>query len=415
MGTSMIGDLFDALREDHGRRTNTFSQDIQDANAVLHHPFAWDDELVEVMRAWSLKRQPCQFGRVAAKSAQIHICVLRERDLRAGDEGIRSKIAEEKRLWKQRAADDRRAPPHGFMLLFASPRIAAAAPDDNLYRFACHLRDLAGWASIEAEASGNPITGDYLYLKHPDDGFYYGFKFNIDFFAAAGDGRWWHDHRAPGGIAFTANSTGHMLHFKEWYDVAGQDQGEWVIMQAMKTIAHAHPTSIQAASAESGGAEPNQQSADPIKEGRGTWLLDLVDGRPMVDVPCPFQKPIPRTLQGKDWTRYAGLLHTDHNVRKEFFEDRPTPSTRARPYLNDFTYIYDKRQSDYVRFMEGIRVAEEDVYDEIGRPETWRVRSAGQERLPDRMPDQSTEIQRLIEDCRRWKVSPNFIDPLNSI
>src|SRR5207247_1243802 len=100
---------------------------------------------------------------------------------------------------------------------------------------------------------------------------------------------------------------------------------------------------------------------DPESEGRATWLRDLVSGKPMKGSPCPFAGNIPSTLQGKDWTVYVGVLHTDHAIRDEFFQDRPTPSTRSKPYFNDFTYLHDKRESDFVKFMEGVRVAERDV------------------------------------------------------
>lgn len=60
----------------------------------------------------------------------------------------------------------------------------------------------------------------YLYLKNPQTKAYHGFRFNLDFFAAAGDGTWWHDHRFPGGVAFTANATGHMK--RSWTGTANR-------------------------------------------------------------------------------------------------------------------------------------------------------------------------------------------------
>src|SRR5205823_13856784 len=35
-------------------------------------------------------------------------------------------------------------------------------------------------------------------------------KVGVNYFSAQGDGRWWHDHRIPGGMAFSMNSVGHM-------------------------------------------------------------------------------------------------------------------------------------------------------------------------------------------------------------
>ena len=102
---------------------------------------------------------------------------------------------------------------------------------------------------------GNSITSDYLYLKNPVDGAFVGFRFNADFFACAGDGRWWRDHRFPGGIAFTANSTGHMIATREWYESKSESRS-WALKQAMFTIANAMPTG-------------ESQSVEPSEQGRG--------------------------------------------------------------------------------------------------------------------------------------------------
>ena len=367
MATETLRDLYLRLRQDRSRPARPFSEDMGSVTALMHHPYASRDEIAEGLLEWCSKCQPCQFGMSAAKRRQIYVAVLRELDFADGDDGIAARIAEEKRLWKQRAASELKAPPHALLLVFASPRLALAAPDDNLRRFADRLLALAGWGPDRRQQSGeNSISSDLLYLPHPSDGTYYGFQFNVDFFAAAGDGQWWHDHRIPGGIAFTANSTGHMRHFKDWYDKPGTDHGEWAVKQAMLTIANAQPHAASAA----------VNTADPTGEGRVTWLRELGPGGKtfVPDVPCPL-KTVPKTLQGKDWTRYEGLLHTDHAVREEFFTDREVPPTVPRPYLMDFTYLYDVRQADFVKFTKGVQTSAEEVYEEIGHPETWLHRS----------------------------------------
>ena len=72
------------------------------------------------------------------------------------------------------------------------------------------------------------------------------------------------------------------------------------------------------------------------------------------------------SLEGKDWTRYEGYLHTDHAVREEFFQDREIAPTRNKPYLMDFTYLFDQNQSDFKEFSDGRLFTEADVYAEIG-------------------------------------------------
>ncbi len=276
MSAESLLSLHDKLREDRWRARHAFSKDMQQATKPMLKPFVYDHEVAEVLRLWCMKRQPCQFGRAAANRGQIHFCVLRERDLADGDDAIKEKIATARQHWKQRALSDTQTPPHSFTLVFATDGLMLAAPDENLRRFADRLLELAGWGpDRQAKRGENPISSDFLYLQNPVDDAYYGFQFNIDFFAAAGDKRWWHDHRLPGGIGFTANSTGHMKTFLDWYTEKGCDHGEWALKQAMITVAQAHPTK--------GGAAKSLVDSDPRAEGRLTWLRNLdAKGRPLL-------------------------------------------------------------------------------------------------------------------------------------
>jgi hypothetical protein len=163
------------------------------------------------------------------------------------------------------------------VLVCESRHLELAAADDNLRRFASRLLELKGWKRQRRALRGeNAITSDYLYMKNPQTGAYHGFRLNIDFFAAAGDCSWWHDHRFPGDIAFTANAAGHMKCFLDWYDEPGRDHGAWALTQAMMTIAKAHPTKSLKQ-----GAPATEQTA--LEEGRVTWLLDLKEGKPFVE------------------------------------------------------------------------------------------------------------------------------------
>lgn len=411
MATETLLELYDALREDRQRQeARPFSQDILEANRLLHHPFALDHEVAEALNEWCRKRQPCQFGRVAASRGHLHFCVLRERDLAGGDQGVASKIAGERMLWKRRAILDRKAPPHAFLLVFASPRVALAAPDVNLQRFAERLLALSGWGPERRRSrSGNSVSSDFLYLRSPKsrDDMFYGFQFNLDFFAAAGDGRWWHDHRLPGGIGFTANSTGHMRAFKEWYAEPGADFGEWALKQAMITVANAHAMKKNT-SEKTDVDTPGARS--PEAEGRVTWLRDLDEaGRPLVASVASPLTVTPPNLKGKDWTRYEGLLHTDHAVRAEFFLDRETPPTAESPYLMDFTYLYDRSQADFMKFSAGVRTSDEEVYHEIGKPETWTTR-AGEFAGDRRSAAQAREVQEHLAVIRRWALHEAYAE-----
>lgn len=383
-------ELFANLSGDAWRVSHPFSDDLLQANALLHNTAATEAEMAECATLWCLRRQPCQFGRVAANQERIHFCFLREQAVSEwSDHEIAEKIAEEKQLWKQRAAFEPRRGAHSFVLVVASPKVAFAAPDAHLRAFSDHILGLAGWGPDRRGArQKNSVTSDFLYLKHPTEDRFLGYQYNVDFFACAGDGRWWRDHRFPGGIAFTANSTGHMIATGRWYE--GLDDGrEWALKQAMLTIKNAAPTR-------------ESDVDDPAEQGRVTWLRPLKpDGKPLVaDIACPLSK-VPRTLEGKDWTRYEGVLHTDHAVREEFFLDRETAPMASKPYLMDFTYLYDERQDDFIAFTGGKPFSTDQVFAEIGRPEEWTHRAAATKAV--RPEDDHELLAEQLELCRRWE------------
>jgi hypothetical protein len=305
------------------------------------------------------------------------------------DEEIADKIGEEKQLWKQRAACDPERAAHSFVIVVTSPQLALAAPNQQLRAFSDRILELAGWESNRRGVRRrNTVTSDFLYLKNPTDGGFYGFQFNADFFACAGDNRWWHDHRFPGGIAFTANSTGHMIRFREWYQAKDQNES-WGLKQAMLTIQNAAPTR-------------STDSSVPQEQGRVTWLRPLdANGKPLVEnISCPLAK-VPATLEGKDWTRYEGLLHSDHAVREEFFVDREVAPTASKPYLMDFTYLYHDKQEEFEEFTRGKRISDEDVYAEIGRPSDWTHRASAF--VVPRSEEQAASVAEQLHACNRWQ------------
>ena len=393
---STAAELFTRLNGDAWRVRNSFSDDILQANALLHNTAATEEEMAECLALWCQHRQPCQFGRAAAKQGHIHFCFLREVAVSEwSDDEIAEKISEEKHLWKQRAACDPDRAAHSLVIVVASPRVALAAPDQHLRAFSDRILELAGWeANRRGVRRRNTVTSDFLYLKNPFDGGFYGFQFNADFFACAGDKRWWHDHRFPGGIAFTANSTGHMIRFREWYQAKDQNES-WGLKQAMLTIQNAAPTR-------------SPDSSVPQEQGRVTWLRPLdANGKPLVEnVSCPLAK-VPATLEGKDWTRYEGFLHTDHAVREEFFLDREVAPTASKPYLMDFTYLYNDKQEDFEDFTRGKRFSDEQVYAEIGRPEDWTHRAS--RTVMSRSEEQAAIVAEQLLACSRWEASPWYV------
>jgi hypothetical protein len=401
-----VNELYARLKGDAFRKTHPFSDDLRNANELLHNSSAFPDEIIDCILDWCARQQTCQFGKLAANERRIHFCVLSDEAVsRWSDEDIAGQIASEMRLWKQRAAFDIQQAAHSLILVVASPKVALAAPDENLRDFANAILTLSGWSVGKKRFARplNTISSGFLYLRNPSDRKLYGFQFNVDFFACAGDDRWWHDHRFPAGIAFTANSLGHMRAYREWYGGKAGDGTAWSLKQAMLTIDQAKKHKVIVS------GKTLQQDPD----GRVTWLLPLsASGEPVVaSIPSPLQ-PMPRTLEGKDWTKYAGYLHTDHAVREEFFQDREAPPTTERPYQMDFTYIYSESQGEFAEFSAGRLFTDDAVFAEIGQPDQWSHRDLSTPETRSRTPEEAALVAQQLAaslDCAS-AVPDQFLD-----
>jgi hypothetical protein len=402
-----LRELYESLQPDRWRKEQAFSEDIQTVNDLLFDPFATTAQRIEQLSNWCQRYQPCLFGRVAAPSDHLHFCVLDERDfLTKSDEEIAGIIHNELVAWKRRSlrpTSGFSTPAFGFILAAASRRLAYASPDDHLEKFARKLMEL--WGCVETDEPSGVMNWETLFIQHPDTRHYYRFTFSVDFFGAQGDGRWWHDHRCPGGLLFTANSVGHMRRYREWYDKKQKNQADWVLQTAMLTIAESAPT----------------------KWGHATWLRSLDDkGQPVAyEVACPFSKEhvLNKRLEKKDWTKYAGWLHTDHSIRPEFFHEAPEPpgEVRSKEYLQDFLYLYDASAKDHIRFIEGERVSEEEVREVLaGLPHEWkevhnrqrRQRFAGEPEPQPTPPDAAKRIAELLDRGRAWRLSQHEVADL---
>ena len=403
--TYRIKDALNSLVEDEWRKSNKFSDDLRLVNDIFLAPFVTEHARAEALGNWLQKAdappgQPCMFGRIAAAQKTMHYCFLDDADLREDDQEIRRRIKSALVDWKRRAVDPARShPAHGFMLCLISPELAHAAPDSNLLAFARAVHDLAGWP-VE-----NGFTKETLYLRNPDDGSYVRFTFTVDFFGAQGDRRWWHDHRVPGGIAFTANSAGHMVRHREWYTRLKKRQIEWLVQTAMLTI----------------------NAAVDVGFGAASKLIDLSAQGPVVAAAgCPFKDvtALKPALQGKDWSRYSGWHHSDQCVRSEFFtpgSDVPGDLKAKGTWYQDFGYLYDPRNPEHVRFILGEPCAEKEIDDELGVREEWTTNvepiSKRSVRMDSYDPSEEAaiaaqrEIERLLEETRKWvRMSDDLVE-----
>jgi hypothetical protein len=378
-----LGELYAHLEEDTFRAGHPFSDDMETANAVLLNPFAKDPQRRISLECWFQRWQPCLFGRMAGKRKGIHYCFLTVEDLLKSDAFVRDKVTTSRKLWKHRAL--RGDPRHGFILSECDRKVAYAAPGEAFLRFALKLQEVVGWPA-RPESRENDIVDEWLYLRHPGTGAIQKFTFSVDFFASAGHDRWWHDHRVPGGLVFTANSLGHMVCQQEWYE-GKKNQIEWALRTAMLTIDTAEKA---------------------VPHGPATYLLGERVGRPLrsftwsEDVPLPAQE----RLGGKDCGSYGGHLHTDHAVRQEFFHPQVEPRWLDEPYLMDFTYIFDTASADHVPFMIGETVDEASVLAEIGHPDDLRTIAAAPGSTAAGPPAyQVQRIEDALARCRTWELT----------
>lgn len=133
----------------------------------------------------------------------------------------------------------------------------------------------------------------------------------MNYFSAQGDGRWWRDHRFPGGMAYSMNSVGHMARARA-EEVAGRTAGlaeslrdvprerltYWALPTAMKTI-----------------GVPAEGST------RGTWLGER--GQFEEDREPPTYDQRHRAfgdLARFSENRYLGRYRTDETIPSPYFD-----------------------------------------------------------------------------------------------
>jgi hypothetical protein len=250
-------------------------------------------------------------------------------------------------------------------------------------KVALRVQELAEWPT-EPDADGTQIVSEWLYLQNPVDQSVVKFTFSVDFFATAGHGRWWQDHRIPGGLAFTANSLGHMMHLREREN--NKSQTEWGLRTAMSTI----------------------EAAAKTPYGRATWLreVDAYGSFKPFEWTAETSPADTERLKNKDCGTYLGYLHTDHAVRPEFFDGSDVPARRDAPWAMDFTYIFDKASEDYQPFVAGVQVSMEQVGADLGAPRDWRFAATGPEVAERPMPRPAAitkRIQKALAKSRAWQ------------
>jgi hypothetical protein len=293
--------------------------------------------MVDALQEWlrGTPNQPCIFGRIAAAADRISFCILTEADVAKGDDHIRDVIQRDRRIWK---ADAREGAKHAFIVAIISETLAFAAPDETLHSIATRLCDLYLFDQPRVVK-----RHDALVLKTNGGPFLKWFV-GVNVFASQGDGRWWQDHRIPGGLAFSMNSVGHMARVFAERRFTGRVIGDatvdklrfWALPTAMRVI------------------------SDASKRPRfGTCLMerDAAKHCPVVparirdevfkDLDEPARAKALGSLAGYSEHLYRGWYDTDESVPPAYFHvvaERPAELQMLPLY---FTYLHSYTDEDY--------------------------------------------------------------------
>jgi hypothetical protein len=338
-----VKQLLHTIAVDPWRSGVGYSDDVAEAQSQMF-PSQSDDEVASLLNGWIQRHQPCLFGRLAARSNQLSYCILHENDLRRDDLYIRDKIQERRTDWTRHAFKGDRS---GFVILAVSEALANAVPNEAIAAIAHRLAQLY---LVNDEIEFDAVHLEEVFLEQPGRSpATWRWDAGINYFAAHGDKRWWHDHRIPGGIGFSINSVGHMAKsglmrnaLAKLSEVMGTDddpQAKAKVGSLTKALELAMTTI---------------ERAQDTVSGKATALLPL----PQDQNSLPPRPELPDFLEGKDHKEYFGYYHTDFTLPREYFRSDVERPADIAGHTLDFTYLFDPRVQNpaFVTMGEGRRI-----------------------------------------------------------
>ncbi len=352
---TLVRELVD---DDDLRRRCPFSPQLRDATAALLAAET-DQQRATVLAAWLTRYQPCIFGRLAAERELLSYCFLAADQLEASDQDIAATIQTKRRAWKSQAEDGRRS---AFVILAASSKLAYARPDDTLMRFTLCLGGLYLGRQIEPDR----IYLDRLRLWDLEFETRRQWRVGVNVFAAAGDGRWWNDHRIPGGVGFSMNSVGHLVAaearrhaVQESVRVpAPRARRAGQVQEAEAALARLQETSVSSLGHALKYAMHTIRNASESAGGEGcpwgpaTTLMRADPGTARA-VPAVRNDAV---LRDYSEDTYLGWYHTDVTVPSVYFRpDQNRPGDLKEPFALDLSYLHAGRGRDYRELAQGTR------------------------------------------------------------
>jgi hypothetical protein len=325
-----VADYLSLLEPDEWRARVGFSSEVEAVNRELFRPGLPEEGAARLLGKWLERHQPCLFGRIAARAGALSYCILSEKELRQSDESIKDKIQARRLEWTREGFEGRKS---GFVILAASQALALARPGpivQELARRLCYLY-------LETDIEMNEIHTDQLYLQKPGSRLTtWRWLTGVNYFSAQGDGRWWQDHRIPGGMAFSVNSVGHLVK-------------SGIVAKAMKGLDESTRAPFE------DYPEPKVDSLDKALElamrtigmasdavsGKATKLLPLPSDRGSLPVTeCPVK--LSDKVADKNFCEYRGYYHTDYTLPSEYFLPDVERAAGVIAHTLDFTYLFHR-------------------------------------------------------------------------
>lgn len=340
-----VADLLSRLTPDPWRASTPFSGDIADANKRIFEAGDASDTICGVLREWLQKHQPCLFGRIAARQELISYCILTERDLRQDDEAIRAKIQDARLKWLQGGFVGKKS---GFVVLAAAPILTLATPDQALKALAQQLCSLYLLKEVDVDR----IYHEEIFLEQPGaDRRMWQWMAGVNYFCTNGDGRWWQDHRIPGGLAFSVNSVGHLVKTgaiaRELSEEGSQTRGglsEPFVATRVDSLGKALQLAMQTIG-----------KASDAASGKATALVPR-SGGDLAMPSCPVD--LPSFLRDKDCRHYVSYYHTDITIPAEYFLADVARPSHCKARTMEFTYLFDTdiHNPDFLTMGAGRRI-----------------------------------------------------------
>lgn len=327
------------------RTRRGFSPEIEAAHAILFNSKFSKKAKIKEYRKWLESYQPCVFGKIAAKNKQAYVCLLEEDEIlrmRRGDQDLRDTIQDHRQVWKRYALEGFSS---SFLVLLVSKTLPLLEPGEELKEICRRLMQLY----MEVEVPDDTIIPqrEYVFLRQHVDGKARLLQFSTlpNIFCSQGDGRWWGDHRTPGGIMITSNALGHFMYVRTAKTTLDDAAKGWAAENAMRTIGNAH-------------------REKRLKHTPATFLVPATPGEK-----CPFKGSSEYAKYSAQ--SYSGYFHTDHLIPSVFFQRSIDPVVPQHDGL-DLQYIYES-QSDPESHAELM----------TGKPASWYEIRRNMDRLPD--------------------------------